>query len=209
MAAGAALRNRPVRIYTAGFQTYKKGVRLLQEGKSPEAKKYLLQAIAIMEPLIDERASRDHRDVINSLLITAMCHEKLADYSSAEKRYRTLINEYPHSRYVGEGYVKLARICKWQAIPLWQQGLNLSRLGENKKGAEVLRQGLKLMERSLDYYAMVPEKEPYSNWVRYALEDLEREKRYLKNALKELTAIRPDVELRDRLEKLLEGVKAR
>jgi hypothetical protein len=56
---------------------------------------------------------------------------------------------------------------------------------------------------------MVPEKEPYSNWVRYALEDLEREKRYLKNALKELTAIRPDVELRDRLEKLLEGVKAR
>lgn len=209
--AGAVLRNRPVRIYEAGYHAYIKGTRVAGEGRYPDAKRYFLESIRIMAPLLTARSRYDHRDVINSLLTTAMCYEQLKDFDAAESWYRTLINEYSRSRYVAEAYVKLARIYRQRMNPIWQEGLDKLHRGEKASGIQMLKSGLAIMEKSLTQYRLAIRKDPNSVWTGYGLKDLENEARYLEGIKKSLKKIAgPDVmqrvkRLGEELEKIKEG----
>ncbi|MBW1698692.1 MAG: hypothetical protein JRK26_18055 [Deltaproteobacteria bacterium] len=201
--SGAILRNRPVRIYIAGYKAYKQGTVFRKQGKNEQAETAFKNAIQIMKPFLDERFRYDHRDVINSLLITAGCYENLKDYKKAEAWYRILFEEYPYSRYVAEGYVKLARIYSRRMRKLWRAGVNQLKQGFDLKGHGMRMEALDLMEKSLGYYQQALIKDPYSVWADYARKDLEREKNTLEKVKSELFSSPNDPGIRRRVELLM------
>jgi len=205
-AAGAVLRNRPVRIYEAGYRAYQHGSRLMQEGEKPAAAKQLSRAIQIMRPLLDKRAAYDHRDVINSLLVTAMCHEQLDDYQGAEKLYRALVKEYPRSRYVGEGYVRLARIQKWRSDPFRRSGMEAFERRNEKEGIDWMMRWLALREDSLAHYRRALRQEPFSVWAGYAREDMASAAKELEEVKEKLFAFPLAPGFKARFERLREGM---
>jgi len=177
--AGAIYRNMPVRTYVAGNRGYVFGRSLSGSGKNRQAEKHFTKAIQIMAPLLDKRSRYDHRDVINSILLTAKCYENLNEYEKAERWYRTLLKEYPYSRYIAEGYVRIARIYKRRMRPRWRDGLNQLRKGRNLPGAQLLKDGFSLLEKSLLYYHRAIQEEPYSIWAGYAKADMEKQQKWL------------------------------
>jgi tetratricopeptide (TPR) repeat protein len=201
--SGAILRNRPVRTYIAGYQAYNQGNYQRNEGNEEQAERSFKKAIQTMKPLLNNRAGYDHRDVINSLLITAMCHENLNQYEKAEDWYRTLIKEYPYSRYITEGYVKLARIYKHRSLDYWGKGLNRLRDEFGIQGQQQRIQGLNYMKQSLEYYLKALQDDPYSVWAGYAKEDLESERDALLKAEAEILALPIDIEVRHQLHTIL------
>ena len=64
IAVGSILRNRPVRTYIAGFHAYEKGNLLRDEGNANQADVSFQQVVSIMVPLLEDRSTYDHRDVI-------------------------------------------------------------------------------------------------------------------------------------------------
>ncbi|HIE56433.1 MAG TPA: tetratricopeptide repeat protein [Chromatiaceae bacterium] len=205
--SGAILRNRPVRIYIAGYKAYKQGSVFRKQGKNEQAETTFANAIQIMKQLLYERFRYDHRDVINSLLITAGCYENLKDYKKAETWYRILLEEYPYSRYVAEGYVKLARIYSRRMRKLWRAGANQLKQGFDLKGHGMRMEALDLMEKSLGYYQQALIKDPYSVWADYARKDLEREKNTLEKVKSELFSSPNDPGIRRRVELLMMRVE--
>jgi tetratricopeptide (TPR) repeat protein len=176
---GAIFRNIPVRKYIAGYREYKRGISLSHDGKKQYAAKHFAKAIKIMDPLLSNRARYDHRDIINSLLFTAMCHEEMGELDKAEAWYRTLLREYPYSRYVAEGYVKIARIYKQKKELIWQDGLDKLREGNHAMGTQLLLDGLSFTEKGIEYYQKALENDAYSIWSDHAQKDLKNEKRNL------------------------------
>ena len=152
-----------------------------------------------MTPLLDDRSKYDHRDVINSILITAMCHENLKAYDAAEDWYRTLLKEYPYSRYVAEANVKLARIYRIRMRKLLHA--QLKRL----KGAGVyeekrLLEGLRWLDRSLMRYQHALEKDQFSVWAEYAHNDLKEVLKRIEKLTKEVFSFQIDEKVRNRME---------
>jgi len=205
--AGAICRNRPVRTYVTGYREYKHGTILSRKGNEQQAAKRFSRAIHILAPLLKDRTRYDHRDVVNSLLCTAMCYENLGEYAKAESWYQTVLTEYPHSRYVGEGYVKIARIYKLQTKPLLHNGLKHLREGNLAGGKQLLKEGLALMEKSLQYYDQAIRKDPYSIWAEYAVKDLENEQSSFNKTKKDIYSLLNDSELTNLLESLTARIR--
>ncbi len=199
--SGAFLRNRPVRTYIAGYHAYKKGDFLRDEGKSGQAAESYQQAISIMIPLLEDRSQYDHRDVINAILITAMCYENLKDLDGAEAWYRTLLKEYPYSRYVAEANVKLARnyrIRSQQLLPA-----KLDSPGSGEEGQKIqLMEGLQWLDKGLMCYQRALEDEPFSIWAQYAKNDLEEEQKRLNKMTENLPSLTIDEIVKKRMEYL-------
>ncbi len=196
---GAWLRNLPVRTYIAGYQAFDRGLVSQNKGDSRQAEQAFNSAIDIMKPLLTPRRQYDHRDTINALLTTAMCYENLKAYESAETWYRTLLREYPYSRYVAEGYVRLARIYRRKMDAPWQKGLKQLQQGVDTEGRELRLEGLDWMEKSLTHYQLALQEEPYSIWVKYAREDLKAIEKFLTNVKTQAPSLPDDSETRRRL----------
>lgn len=168
---GALYRNRPVRTYTAGYQEYKRGITLSRKGENRNAVNLFSKAIQTMAPLIENRGSYDHRDVINSILLTAMCYENTGDYDKAESWYNVILKEYPYSRYVAEGLVKIARIYQLRMKLRRQDGTQKIQRKQTLERKQILNAELALMKNGLEYYSRAIREDPYSVWAETAAEE--------------------------------------
>ncbi|MDF1593254.1 MAG: hypothetical protein P1P89_17205 [Desulfobacterales bacterium] len=203
--SGAFLRNRPVRIYEAGYRAFQEGMALSAQNRAEAAPGRFQRGIAIMAPLLDRRARVDHRDVIHAMIATAMCHENLGDIEKARYWYGRIIAEYPFSRFVGESHVKTARLYRQQAAPLLERFGSELRRGQAAAAQQSFREGVALIGQSLDHYGMAVRLEPYSAWAEYAREDLAGVRIYLLATESSLPAGLDDSETR----RQLESIKAR
>jgi len=200
--SGAALRNRPVRIYVAGYRAYKSGVSLQNQKKHDEAGIHYNRAIRTMASLLEDRSRYDHRDVINSLLITGRCLENLKEYEKAENWYRILLSEYPQSRYVGEGYVKIARIYRNRAMQLLRIGLKKLQNKIESEGRDMGITGLELMQTCLTHYDSAIQKDPYSVWATYAQDDIERLETVFNQVKVQWAAVSGDIDIVKKIEQI-------
>jgi tetratricopeptide (TPR) repeat protein len=193
--AGAVLRNKPVRTYVNGYKHYQLGNQLLEAKKVEEANRSFRKAIAAMAPIVETRHLYDHQDVIHCLLFTAMSLERLGDTSKAETLYRTILQEYPYSRYTGECYVKIARGKKTGRDPSLEQALSALQRGNQAQALPSLKKALDQTERHLAFLKRALVEDPYSVWAAYAKQDLENEHAYLRPKLPLLRALCDDSEV--------------
>ncbi len=177
---GALLRNRPVRAYIKGYRAYKLGAELSESQKSQSAKGYFKKAIRTMTPIIEQRINFDHQDVIHCMLFTAMAYERLGEWDKAEPLYRSILTEYPYCRYVGEAYVKIARIRKQGRNQILEDALRKLRENDIAAGLPLLRKALHQTHDSLQYFNAAIKKDPYSVWAEYALDDIKKERNYFR-----------------------------
>jgi len=184
--SGAWLRNRPVNAYISGHNAYSSGVRHAARGETAQAEARFRKAIALMRPIIENRSQYDHQDIINCLLFTGMCHENLKQDDQAEANYRTVLNEYPYSRYVAEGYVKIAQIRKRQMRIAWEQGMRIVRQENTESGKPYFENSLDFMNQALDTYEQAILKEPYSVWAGHAKKYLGNEAAGLRRLLNDM-----------------------
>jgi Tfp pilus assembly protein PilF len=194
--AGAVLRNKPVRTYVNGYKHYQLGNQLLEAKKVEEANRSFRKAIAAMAPIVETRHLYDHQDVIHCLLFTAMSLERLGDASKAETLYRTILQEYPYSRYTGECYVKIARGKKAGRDPGLEQALSALQRGNQAQALPSLKKALDQTELHLAFLNRALVEDPYSVWAKYAAQDLEAERSYLKQKLPVLRGLCTDPGLR-------------
>lgn len=200
--SGAVLRNRPVRIYEAGYRAFQEGTALAAQHRAEAAAQRFQRGIDIMAPLLEGRARVDHRDVIHSMITTAMCHENLGDIGKAEYWYGRITAEYPFSRFVGESHVKMARLYRQQAAPLLERTGSELRRGHAAAGQQSFYEWMDRVGQSLTQYAMAVQKDPYSLWTDYARQDLSSFREYLQAADRSLFSDRDDADNRYQLESL-------
>jgi tetratricopeptide (TPR) repeat protein len=180
MLGGALLRNRPVRAYVKGYRAIKIGTQLSESQQPDRARAYFEKAIRVMSPIVAQRLSYDHQDVIHCILFSAMSYERLGEAERAEVLYRLILAEYPYSRYVGEAYVKIARLRKQGRDQAVEDGLTRLSQGDIAVGLSLIRKGLNQTQESLRYFNAAIEKDPYSVWADYALDDIKKERDYLR-----------------------------
>ncbi|MBN1102777.1 MAG: tetratricopeptide repeat protein, partial [Deltaproteobacteria bacterium] len=174
---GAAARNEPVRIYVRGYGEWKTGMDLLQAKKPALARPRFEKAIEVMAPLVEDRAGHDHQDVIHCMLFTAQCREQLGESGSAEKIYRTILEEYPYSRFVAEAYVKIGRLRRQGRDRLLGQGIGRLKAGD-ESGKLLLEKSLDLSRQALHLFETALREDPYSVWADYARQDIRQEKEW-------------------------------
>ena len=151
--------------------------------------------MAAMAPIVETRHLYDHQDVIHCLLFTAMSSERLGDTSKAETLYRTILQEYPYSRYTGECYVKIARGKKAGRDPSLEQALSAVQRGNQAQALPSLKKAIDQTERHLALLKRALTEDPYSVWATYAKQDLETEHAYLRPRLTLLRALCDDSEV--------------
>jgi hypothetical protein len=200
--AGAILRNKPVRTYVNGYKHYQLGNQLLDAKYAVEANRSFRTAIETMAPMVKDRHSYDHQDVIHCMLFTAMSLERLGDWGKAETVYKTILQDYPYSRYAGECYVKIARGKKVGRDPSLEEALKLLERGDQAQALPSLKKTLDQTELSLAFLRRAMVEDPYSVWAKYAAQDLEAEQHYLKPKLPLMRALCDDVDARRSLSSL-------
>jgi Tfp pilus assembly protein PilF len=187
--AGAILRNKPVRTYVSGYKHYQLGNQLLEAKKVQEANRCFEKAIEELAPIVEARHAYDHQDVIHCMLFTAMSYERLGETTKAEDLYGTILKEYPYSRYVGECYVKIARIKKAGRDLALEDALGSLRRGDQAQALPLLKKALDQTELNLAFLRSAMTEDPYSVWARYANQDMEKERAYLQPKLPLLRAL--------------------
>jgi len=176
--SGIIKRNQPVRAFVEGREGYNMGIHLLNKKRPDAAKVQFENAIRRMETFLDQRKNFDHRDTINCMLFTAISYEKLGKRDRAEAWYQTIISEFPYCRYLGEAYVKIARIKKYDRDEKLKEGLKKIRDGEKQAGLSFVREAIRQTRKSREYFQKAIQKDPYSAWAGYAQEDMKKEKHY-------------------------------
>ena len=175
---GAVKRNLPVRTYVEGYRSYEIATRMSLKNRADSAQEYYKKAIHRMEPFLDQREKFDQIDVILCILLTGMCYENLGQRDTAEVWYQTVVSEYPYGRYVGEAYVKIARIRKHGRNQILEDGLRKLREGESASGLSLLRTALLKTREGLHYFNAAIKNDPYSVWAERALKEMKEEKSY-------------------------------
>ncbi len=110
----------------------------------------------------------------------------MAEYDRAEALYRTILREYPYSRYVAEGYVKIALIYKQREELTWKDGLKKLKDGDHIVGTQLLFDGLSFAEKSIEYYIKALENDSYSPWA-------DRSRKGINDAKKHLDRLEEDL----------------
>jgi tetratricopeptide (TPR) repeat protein len=197
--AGAVLRNKPVRTYVNGYRMYQLGNQLLDAKKVEQADRCFKSAIEAMAPIVEARHSYDHQDVVHCLLFTAMSWERLGEWGKAEAVYRTILQDYPYCRYVGECYVKIGRGVKVGRDHGLEEALQDLGRGHQARAIPLLQKALDQTERSGALLRKAMVEDPYSVWAKYAAQDLEAERSYLKQKLSVLRGFCSVPELRQTL----------
>jgi tetratricopeptide (TPR) repeat protein len=152
--------------------------------------------------MVEARRSYDHQDVIHCMLFTAMSFERLGQMSKAEALYGTILREYPYSRYVGECYVKIARGKKAGRDPDLEEALKALVRGDQAQALPLLKKALDQTELSLAFLRRAMAEDPYSVWAKYATQDLEAERLYLKPKLLLLHTLCDDVDVQRALSRI-------
>jgi len=187
--AGIKLRNKPVRIYEAGYRNYQQGIAYSNEEKNQKAIAAFRNAVRTMKPLLDNRKHHDHLDVVNCILTSAMCLERLGDYETATNWYQRIPEEYPYSRYVAEANVKTARILNIQMKRAWAERLKTIKNRKNDPVPEQLENVLERMRQMITLYRRALDHDPYSVWIQYAVEDLKKTQEFIDNAYPEVSSL--------------------
>ncbi|RZB29832.1 MAG: hypothetical protein SRB1_02112 [Desulfobacteraceae bacterium Eth-SRB1] len=177
---GTLLRNKQVRLYIQGHRAFKTAQNLCSAGKPETARKHFKDAIRIMEPITKNRFRYDHADVIHCILFTAMSYENLGERDKAETMYRTILTDFPYSRYTGEAYVKIGRIKKRGRNSALEDGLKKLLQKDTAEGLQSVRKALQQTGEVLRYFNQAISNDPYSVWARYARRDLEKERNYIR-----------------------------
>ncbi len=170
--SGAALRNRPVRTLIKGHAWYARGMEAARQHHIPLSKAHFKKAVKTMMPLIKDRTNHDHLDIINAILMTARCYENLERFTEAETWYRTILAEYPYSRYVGEAHVKMARNFWRQGHASWRRANAGMEDGSALSGTDDLRDALRLWARGIHHFKQALDLDPYSVWAERAAREL-------------------------------------
>jgi len=179
---GALLRNQPVRTYIEGHRSYRLGVAFATQENHLKADRCLTDAVRIMAPLIRDRKNHDHRDVINCILVSGQCLERLKQFEAAEALYRIIASEYFYSRYAAEAHVKLARLAGKDMEALWKNELKgLPARVEGSETASRFEHSIRRLEKCVAAYQKAIETEPFSVWVKHARKDLENLNRTLES----------------------------
>jgi hypothetical protein len=196
LVAGAILRNKPVRTYVNGYRHYQLGNQFLEAKKLQEANRSFTSALEEMAPVVAARRSYDHQDVIHCMLFTGLSYERLGEPGKAEDLYATILKEYPYSRYVGECYVKIARLKKAQRDPALEKALMALGRGDQAHGRLLIEKALDQTESILAFFQRAIAQDPYSEWAKYARQDMGAERQYLEGKLLLLHALggHPDLE---------------
>jgi len=161
-----------------GRESYNAGIHLLNKKKPDAAGKQFENAINKMEEFLDQRKNLDHQDIVNCILFTAMSYENLGKRDKAETWYQTIISKYPYCRYLGEAYVKIARIKRFGRNKRLNEGFEKIRSGEKQAGLSLLREAIRQTRKSREYFQTAIKKDPYSVWAQCAREDMKNEKIY-------------------------------
>jgi tetratricopeptide (TPR) repeat protein len=193
---GAVLRNRPVRAYVSGYRAYQTGNQLQEVDKVQEAHRSFKRAIEEMAPVVAAGSAYDHQDVIHCMLFTGLSCEKLGEPEKAEDLYATILKEYPYSRYAGECYVKIARLKKAGRDPALEEALMALGHGDQAHGFLLIEKALDQTELSLAFLQRAIAEDPYSEWAKYARQDMDAERQYLEEKLLLLRSLggHPDLE---------------
>ncbi len=194
---GAVLRNRPVRAYVEGYRAVKIATDLSKSRHPERSRAYYEKAIRIMSPIIAQRMSYDHRDVIHCMLYTAVAYERLGEGDRAEALYRKILSEYPYSRYVGEAYVKIARLAKHGRDQVLEDGLTKLSQGDSAQGNSLIKKALIQTRESLRYLNAAINEDPYSVWAEYAANDIRNEQDYLENKQPAILSLSDQQEIRE------------
>jgi hypothetical protein len=186
---GAVLRNKPVRTYISGYRHYHLGIQLQDKKRLQEAGRSFEKAIKVMSPIVEARRSYDHQDVIHCMLFTGLSYERLGEPGKAETLYETILREYPYSRYVGECNVKIARLKKAERDPVLEKALMALGRGDQALGLLLIEEALDQTELSLAFLQRAIAEDPYSEWAKYARQDMDAERQYLEGKLLLLRAL--------------------
>jgi len=181
MAGGAVERNQPVRAYIQGARYYEMGVRQISAGHQEEGEKYFGKAIAGMEKFLRNRREFDQIDIVLSMFSVSMCYENLGQNHKAEEWYRQVIAEYPHSRYVGEAYWKLALLRKYERDGNLKLGLEKLKKSHEASGLSLLRKAIRQTGEMREYLEKAVETDPHSQWAKNARKEVRRDRQYMED----------------------------
>jgi len=176
---GAVNRNKPVRTFINGNKAFNIASKFSSSGNQEDAHIYFKKAITIMSPIVEQRASLDQQDVINSILFTAMCYENLDERNKAESVYNIILSEYPYSRYISEAHVKIARIRKYSRDLAMNDFFKSIRTGGVDKGLDSLELMFNYAIECLKHLDEAIKIDPYSTWASYARKDASKEWMYI------------------------------
>lgn len=205
--SGAIKRNQLTKAFVDGRENYNTGIHLLNNKKPDAARKHFEDAINKMKVFLDQRKKNDHRDIVNCMLFTAMSYESLEKRDRAETWYQNIISEYPYCRYIGEAYVKIARIRKFGSNERLNEGLEKIKNGEKQAGLFLLQKAIHQIRQSREYFNAAIKKDPYSVWAEYAREDMKNEKIYFDKIKPEMFLLIDDKEFLDFISPAIETNK--
>jgi hypothetical protein len=172
--SGVMARNPAVRVFINGVEHFNEAAHHREKGDTDAANRAFRQAITTFAPLIEARASVDHQDVINAMLFSGMSYESVGEPDQAERLYRVIIDEYPFSRYLAEGEVRIAQL-RTKAFRQRFDAMVMA-LGAGRQldvGAE-LKSGFALLYESLDHLQKALSADPQSTWGGYGREEMAR-----------------------------------
>jgi len=200
---GAIKRNIPARTCAEGYRAYKIGNEFSKSGKPEYSRIYFKKAIQAMSPVVARQWQYDHQAVIHCMLFTAMSYENLGERGNAEALYRRILKEYPYSRYIGEAYVKIARIIKHGRDQLLDKGLAGFQQGNFTSGLSSIRKALRQTQEELHYLNVAIKQDPYSKWSEYALNDIKKERIFFKGKKTIILSLCPQDDVRKSIENIL------
>ena len=203
---GIVKRQYPERTYYRGYQIYQNVIQ--DDSLSTQSKVwYLLRAIHIMAPLLEQSKQYDHQDVIHCMIITALCYEQLGKRDMADTWYKRIISEYPFCLYIAEAYVRKARNHKYERNQLLEQGLLDIQNDDYGKGINLIHSAIYMTQKNVNLYKQALHKEPYSKWINYAREDLRKDWRYFEKLKEKLAKLPIDPVIQGFINKTIPAIK--
>ncbi|MBA3013700.1 MAG: hypothetical protein KKD63_05135 [Proteobacteria bacterium] len=197
---GVIARNPAVRVFISGVEHFNEAVRLREHSNIEASNQEFRRALAIFAPLIEKRRTIDHQDVINALLFAGMSYESVDELEEAERMYRLIIDEFPFSRYLAEGEVRIAQLRRrtfQQRFDALIAGING---GQQTDVVHELSTVFLPLGECLGHLRRALTADPQSTWGGYGQEELERIKSDLvaKEGALQAALASFDVEARDK-----------
>ncbi len=176
---GVLARNPAVRVFIHGVEHFNQAVHHREKGEIDASNREFRQAIATFAPLIEARATVDHQDVINAMLFSGMSFESIGEPEQAEGLFRIIIDEYPFSRYLAEGEVRIAQLRTKAFRQRFDAMITGMREGRQPEIVAALNAQFGLLYESLDHLQKALSADPQSTWSGYGREEMGRIKQDL------------------------------
>jgi hypothetical protein len=172
---GGLKRNWHVRQFIKANNSYTEGIHFQNRGNDAMAKQHFQSALASMRPVLEQRQTIDHWDVINCLLYSGMCYENLSQFDAAIDYYQLIIKEYPYCRAISEAYVKLSRISRRGRQDDFNRYFEIIKTEQADAAVAALEQGVEKTSQSISYLEKAISASPFSVWAGYAEDEMRQE----------------------------------